>query len=282
MKKTMIALAVAGVMGIATTANADTKVYGSVEQRIEMTNGVWDINSDDNFVGFEASEDLGNGASAYANISMDVASEDNSTATVRDSYVGVDFGAVDIRAGRQINFLDAADDATTDIFEGTSLTADGAARNDSAVRVTAEVGGVTVGGVVISDNSGAEEKTDTYQVMASAAVGPATVIGVYNKDKNADTDTKLVGASAAIADINVAGTYEIAANDDVTMTAVAAVSAGNNTFKAGIEDVENGAQTYVLEAVHNFSKSTSAYVNYSDNDVAGNDSTTMVGLRMNF
>ena len=281
MKKTLIALAMASAMA-ATAANAEVTVYGSVEQRVEMTDGVWDVNGDDNYVGFEASEDLGNGASAYANISMDVASEDNSTATVRDGYVGVNFGAVDVRAGRQINFLDAADDSTTDIFEGTSLTADGAGRVDSAVRVTATMSGVTVGGVVISDNAGAEEKTDAYQVMASAAVGPVTVLGVYNKDKNADTDTKLFGASTSVADFAVAGTYEIAANDDYTATVVASLDLGNNTLKGGYETIENGVDTYVVEVVHNFSKSTSAYVNYSDNDAADSDPTTMIGLRHNF
>jgi predicted porin len=278
MKKTLIALALASAMG---TASADATVYGSVEQRLVKENGAWTSASDDNFIGFRANEDLGNGASAYAEISMDMASESGSNATVRDSFVGINFGSVNVQAGRQINFLDAADDATTDIFEGTSLTADGADRADSAVRVMGSVGGVTLGGVAIVD-AGGEDTYDAYQLMASANVGPATVLGVYNKNETTGDDTTLFGASANVANLYLAGTYEIAANDDVTMSAVASLAAGNNTVKAGIEDVENGVQTYVVEGVHNFSKNTSAYVNYSDTDADNSEAVTMVGMRVNF
>lgn len=277
MKKTILA---AAVLSAAMSAHAGTTMFGSVEQRVEMSNGVWDINGDDNFVGVKASEDLGNGASAYAVISLDV-NTDGGASTTRDAYVGIDFGGVAVQAGRQINFIDAADDATTDIFEGTSLTADGADRNDSMVSVTTKAAGVTLGGAVISDNGG-EDKTDAYQISAGAEVGPASIVGVYAKDKTTDEVTKLAGVSGSVGALSVAGTYEIAADDAVTMTGVASVDLGTNTLKGGIEDVEDGAQTYVLEAVHNFSKQTSAYVNYSDSDADDAESVTMVGMRVNF
>lgn len=293
MKKSIIAAAViAGIVGLAGCTEeakaAGATVFGAIDQRIEMTNGSWDVNGDtsDSYVGVSVAEDLGEGASAFATISMDYVTESDNSGngqgvTQRDAFVGLTMDGITVQAGRMPNLTKQVIGGTVDAFEGTSFDANGAARADSVVAVSGEFGGVNVGVASVVDNGG-EDKIDSYEATAGVTVAGVNVAGVYTKDKANDTDTKAVVASLDVAGFGLAGGYEVKSNDDVVMTAIASTTVGANTFRGGISDVENGVQTYIVEAEHAFSKSTKAYVNYSDNDTAGNDPTTMVGLKMTF
>jgi len=281
MNKTVLAASIAASL-VATAAIADVTIFGNVEQRLESTNSTWDVNGDDNYVGFKATEDLGEGASAFAVLSMDLGTETGSTATARDQFVGLSMDGVTVQAGRFKNLEKSVVSDTVDAFHGTSFTSDNAARVDSAVAVLTEVGGVNVGASVIADNAG-EDKMDAYELSGGYDFGVASISAYYSKNKTTDADVKAVAASASVGDFNVAGTAERtdAGVDTYTVVGSTAIG-GNNTLTGGYETVENGTDTYIVEVAHNFSKNVAAYVNYSDNDAAGAQSTTMVGLNMAF
>lgn len=278
MKKTILATA---VLAAATAAHADVTLFGNVEQRLENTNSVWNINGDDNYVGVKATEDLGDGASAFAVISMDLDTETGSTATARDQFVGLSMSGVTVQAGRFKNLEKSVVSDTVDAFHGTSFTSDNAARVDSAVAVLGEVAGVNVGASMIADNAG-EDKMDAYELSGGYDFGVASVSAYYSKNKTTDADVKAVAASLNVGAVGVGATAERTDAGVDTYTVVGSTEVGNNTLTGGYETVENGTDTYIVEVAHNFSKNVAAYVNYSDNDAAGAQSTTMVGLNMAF
>jgi len=279
MKKTILATA---VLAAAMTAQADVTLFGNVEQRLESTNSAWNVNGDDNYFGVKAVEDLGNGASAFAVLSMDLGTETGSTATARDQYVGLSMSGVTVQAGRFKNLEKSQVSDTVDAFHGTSFTSDNADRVDSAVAVMGEVGVVRVAGAVIADNAG-EDKMDAYEVAGGIDVGPAAVTAYYSKNKTTDAVTKAIAASGSVGEFNLGATAERSDAGVDTYTVVGSTSiGGNNTLTGGYETIENGVDTYVVEVAHNFSKNVAAYVNYSDNDADNSNSITMVGLNYSF
>jgi len=284
MKKSLLAVAVAATLIAACAPEKDAKaagavVYGQLDQQITMSNGATDASADDAYVGFTVSEDLGNGASATANISLDLDTEntDQGSSATRDAYVALDMVDFTVMAGRMSNLTKQVTSSTVDIFEGASFGADGGTRADSVVAIS--VGDVSI--ATVQDNGG-EDKIDSYEVAISHDFGAVGVSGVYTEDKATSATTKQFGATTNVGALSVGATYEIANDDTVTVTAVAATDFGNNTLRGGIEDVENGDQTYIAELAHNFSKSTAAYVNYSTDDNDATDPTTIVGMRMVF
>lgn len=284
MKKSLLAVAVAATLIAACAPEKDAKaagavVYGQLDQQITMSNGTTDASADDAYVGFTVSEDLGNGASATANISLDLDTEntDQGSSATRDAYVALDMVDFTVMAGRMSNLTKQVTSSTVDIFEGASFGADGGTRADSVVAIS--VGDVSI--ATVQDNGG-EDKIDAYEVAISHDFGGVGLSGVYTEDKATSATTKQFGATTNVGALSVGATYEIANDDAVTITAVAATDFGNNTLRGGIEDVENGDQTYIAELAHNFSKSTAAYVNYSTDDNDATDPTTIVGMRMVF
>lgn len=269
------------LMAAVSTAQADVTLFGNVEQRLESTNGVWNINGDDNFVGVKASEDLGEGTSAFAVMSMDLDSETGSTATVRDQYVGLNFSGLNVQAGTFPSIEKAVISNTVDTFHGTSFTSDNAGRVDSAVAVMTDYNGINLGAAVIADN-GNENKTDVYELTAGYNFGAFDLAGYYSKNQTTKAEVKAIAASMNIGDVGVGATAERTDAGVDTYTVVADYDFGNNTVRGGIENIENGVDSYIVELEHKFSKRVSAYANYSNDDDAATDSTSMVGLNYSF
>jgi len=280
MKKTIMAAFAASL--VTSAAIADVQLFGNVEQRLESTNGVWNVNGDDNFFGFKADEDLGEGVSAFAVISMDLGTESGSTATARDQFVGLSMNGVTVQAGRFKNIEKSVVSDTVDAFNGTSFTSNNAARVDSAVAVLTEIGGAKVGASMIADNAG-EDKMDAYELSAGYGFGGVDVSAYYSKNKTTNEDVKAVAASVAVGSIDLGATAERtdAGVDTYTVVGSTAIG-GNNTLTGGYETVENGTDTYIIEVAHNFSKQTAAYVNYATDDNDATDPVAMIGLTMAF
>ena len=284
MKKSLLAVAIAATFVLAACgqeAKAEATVFGSVEQRIEMSGGTSNIDGDDNYIGVKLKEDLGNGMSAIGIISFDLNTEANSTATVKDQYVGLTDGTTTITAGRVKNFI--KQNGVTDIFEGTTFRPAAQKRVDSSVQATTSVSGVKVGlGAHADDTANTQDGVDTYEAMVGLDLGSVSVTASYEKNQTTLVENKMIGAKASVAGATVGATYELDNNDVATTTITAKTVMGSNTLKGGYETIENGTNTYIAELQHNFTKNTSAYINYSDNDAANSDATTMIGMRMKF
>jgi len=97
MKKTMIAMAVAGVVA-APMASADVAVSGQLKYTLGTTENGNDLSpSTDNAVSFNTSEDLGNGLTAFGSLTIDSdAGSSAANGMEKDAKLGIkgDFGTV--------------------------------------------------------------------------------------------------------------------------------------------------------------------------------------------
>jgi predicted porin len=91
MKKTLIAAGIAAVVA-APAAFADVKITGTVEQAFALIENGNTTQSSDNDVTFTADEDLGNGLTAFAKVSIDmdsISTSVNGPGASKDQIVGV-------------------------------------------------------------------------------------------------------------------------------------------------------------------------------------------------
>lgn len=288
MKTMSIAAAVAASLALTGCINNDAEaaeVYGSAEAQFTNTNGVYDITNGDTYVGVQVNEDLGNGLSAIANLSLDVDSEGANSPSTRDAYVGLATNNGSIKAGRMTNIQGSIGDMSVDVFEGPGPDTDSAGRINNTVAGSLDLGGFTVLGSTTQDGSAGEDKQDSYEVGATTAVGTLNLAVGFAKDQNTDVETTLFAASTDIGGLTLGGAFETdetsAGVETDTWSTVAAMDVGQNTVKVGYQDAEGGSETTTVEGVHNFSSKTSAYVNVQDADTAA-DNTYTVGLRVNF
>jgi len=296
MKKSILATAIAGLVlvGCAEQASAEVTVYGSAEQALKMTdNGTTDskdIVNGDTYVGFKASEDLGNGITAFTDLSLDMDSEGANSPTTRDAKVGLNTQAGTITMGRQKN-LTKVIGGVVDIFEGDSATVNGQSRNNNTLSYTTpNVAGVTGSAMMTADGTTGDDNVDTNEFAIAYANGPIALGASRLDDENNNDQTVTFAGSYNLGNITVAGAYSEVDNNDGTAnveqtTYVASMNISNNTLKAGFQDEDEANETTTLEAVHNFSSKTSAYVNFQNadpKDGSAETDTTSIGIRVNF
>lgn len=273
----MIAAALAAFVltGCAEEAKAD--VFGSVEKKWD--NGTEAISSEDTYLGYTFGEDLGNGLSAYGELSMDIAA----TATQRKAYVGLAGPIGSISVGDQAGVQKNLGDATIDIFEGPGFDVNNSGDIDNSVLATVEVEGITLS----ASNIPTSATEEAYELGANLNLGPVAVNTAY-AETAANVKNTLFGANISYNGVDLSGVFETeetaAGVETDTFTTVGAMNVGPNTLKAGFQDVEKTTETITLEGVHNFSSKTSAYVNYQSSETeAGVESdTTTVGIRVKF
>lgn len=282
MKKSLLAVAMAATLVAACAPEKEAKaagvtVYGSAEQALTTTNGVSDLASGDNYIGFNASEDFGNGTGAFAKIELGVDPEGTNTMSTRESFVGLNLNGLTITAGKQKNLEKVMLNGLVDIFEGNSVTTANQARVNNAVSAVTSVGSVTVGAASITEGTSGEDGVDAYELGAKGEIAGLTAVVTYTKNQTTDADSVSYGASTTFGGLTVGATME---PDSDTNTVAGSMDFGANTVKVATQMVDGGNDTNVAELQHNFSKNTNAYVNWSKED--GSDASTMVGMRITF
>lgn len=275
----MIAGATAVTLGLVGCGANDAEaggLFGSVEKN--WNNSAEVIDTEDTYIGYKIDEDFGNGYSAFGELSIDI----DSTVSERKAYVGIATQGGQIAVGKQASVQKYVGDNTIDIFEGPSFDVNNSGNIDNAV-----TGKIDLGSVAILGSSVPSAGDDSYELGATTDLGLAKVFVAY-AETSADVKNTIYGASTDYNGVTLGGaleTEESAAGVEVdTATVVAAVSAGSNTLKGGFKDVENTSETFTVEGVHEFSKTTSVYANYQDSETdAGVESdVTTLGLRINF
>ena len=279
MNKTLLTVglvaATLGLVGCGAT-DAEAGFFGSVEKTWNNSTEVLD--TEDTYVGYTITEDLGNGYSAIGELSVDI----DTSVTERKSYIGIASPTGQVALGKQSSVQGIVGDATIDIFEGPGFDVNNASNIDNAI-----TGLINLGGVQLLGSSIPSAGDDSYELGAKMELGSVSLVGAY-AETTANVKNTVLGATTNFNGVNLAGTLETeesAAGVEVdTATVVAVVSAGSNTFKGGFQDVENTKEIYTVEGVHNFSKQTSTYANYqtSETDAGVEDNTTTIGLRVNF
>jgi len=307
MKKTMIAMAVAGVIA-APMASAEVSISGKIEQWVTATDAPSVDTSDeatmgtDAWINFSASEDLGNGMTAFAAAKLDLdILEDDGTAgqQLQDSKVGIsgEFGTVVL--GRMEDFSESKVLSMVDVLAGTSveLGDQNAGRNSGGVAyVSPTINGITIGvaGYILDDTTagGNIDDIDSSDVAIMYSNGPLAVNYAVEQSfentagQNDDEKISSLGVSYAFGDLSVAGVWQdidnaatVGADDHEDTMLTAVYNMGNNSVAVGWHEDEltTGATDNNVTAIefrHKFSSRTRSYVGMTADDYAAVSSET--------
>ena len=315
MKKTIVAAAISAAVA-APAAMADVTVYGKAHLAYEFGSNNLDTSSTTDKeqiasrasrLGFNVSEDLGNGMSAFYKIEYGTDLIDGtSTLGARDSLMGLkgDFGTLAFgRMGApnkgmlyglgnvQLADANGGDDFAEGFFSKGTRASNVTAYSNSFNGVDVTIG--TSG----TDGTSATSQGDNFDgkhISLATTVGGVKV-GLSNDDTTSE-DALIMGAKMSMDALTVGVVYEeydsTTANADYDTTGISASYAmGANVISASFStrDHQNTATkdidrtTFGVE--HKLSKKTSVYASYADVDAGvanTNRSMTSVGMIMNF
>ena len=311
MKKTILAMAVASV--VAAPAMADVSISGKVEQLFTSTDSTT-ASSDqlqgatDAALNFKASEDLGNGMSAFATTRLDADGASGAISTL-DTTVGITGGFGTVVAGRMEAFSEAKIMSMVDVLGGTSVEPeqDSAKRADDAIAyVSPAMNGLTVGvaGYSVVNTSVTDDDAFDIQELALMYANGPFAVNFSKTDANASAQSALgvgdassLGIKYTAGDLAVSGVWQdiedessLVGNDNTNYALAAVYTMGSNSVALGY--VENESQngttddnTTALELRHNFSGRTRAYAGatWDDNATSSTETDTVFfGLEHSF
>jgi predicted porin len=296
MKKISALLAAGALLG-ATSVNADPTVFGSVEQVIQhVDNGsstYWDMyETGSNYIGFKASEDLGNGTSAFYLMYFRLGSETN-TITQWDNYVGIKGNFGKVRFGRMNSLTKQLGEDFSNKFQigNTLLDSEVWNRNNNAVQwVSPSVNGFTVGAEVAMDGSSGKSGFDQLEYMVGYKNGPIELRAAFRDDKAGNDKGTAYGLKAqASKDLTLAAAWNEVKTDggagDAGWSVMADYKVSNNNFRIGQQDSIRDRNLTTAEVEHFFSKTTSVFLTHqisSPESGAADTKTTGLGMRMKF
>jgi len=291
MKKTIIAAAIATV--VAAPAMADVSISGKVESTLTSTDSANMVMTQDAKLAFNASEDLGNGMSAFATIVVDtddMVADTTNTDDVQDQKVGISGGFGTIVMGRMEDFTESKVLSMVDVFGGSSveLGTDNAERQNGATAyVSPSFNGLTVG--VAGYSLGDGDDFDATDIALMYSNGPLAVnIAVEDMDDYSvkALTTTTAGIKYTAGDLAVAAVWQdidtVSGTDTDDSMVTAVYNMGNNSIAIGWNDDESEAENdTVVELRHKFSSRTRAYIGVKDSDTDTED-TQYLGLEHSF
>ncbi|MBT5688060.1 MAG: porin [Gammaproteobacteria bacterium] len=293
MKKTIIAAAIATV--IAAPAMADVSVSGVVEQTFTDTDSVTDTglaSGTDSGLTFKASEDLGNGLTAFAQISLDTDNQDEEERegnSEKDSKVGIKGGFGTVVVGRMEDFTEGVMAATMTLNGTGAIELGGnASRNNGAVAyVSPTVNGFHAGVAgYTAAITGEDDNFDATDIIVAYSNGPLTVMASQESMSAATAaaigtgiaeETTSFAVKYGMGDLSAAALFvnrDAGATDSDDVMLRVDYKMGNNKITLAHADDESADNKIVgLELTHSMSKRTSAYVGMTDADAANTDTT---------
>jgi predicted porin len=247
MKKSLIALAVAGVVSapaFAATSNVD--VYGIINVAMEKTDDGDSMGIADNAsrIGFKGSEDLGGGLKAIWQIESGLTGSTDGHTGVgggslasRNTFVGLSGGFGTFLMGRHDTpykmstgamdiFADTIADYEDDslgLGAGINNTHDG--RSPQAVAyVSPSFNGLTIAAAIVSDDAANDDEIDAVSLSANYANGPLSVaFGYQNAEEDGvanlggpaiKSDIWKIGVGYSFGDLRVNAIYENGTHKD--------------------------------------------------------------------
>jgi predicted porin len=319
MKKSLIALAVAGVVSapaFAATSNVD--VYGIMHFAIEDTSvsGTdMDVVSNSSRIGFKGSEDLGGGLKAVWQIEQQldpttsVTAANNNTgafggSSMRNTFIGLAGGFGTFVMGRHDTpykitttkynvFVDTIADYAAARLGGVALITGHARASDAVAYISPSFSGLTIAAALVPsmDHLDNGDTNDAISLGAMYANGPLTVDLGWEDIKVVDRKAVKLGAGYAFGDTKLGFVYEDVDNgagvDRDSWYLSAVHSMGPIALKAqyGQADVGPADQdAWAIGADYNLSKRTAAFVVYGsgDDDLGGDFKGWNIGMRHSF
>jgi len=297
MKKSIIALAVAGALTAPMVAQADATLYGSLRLKVVSADG-HDLDVADNVsrIGIKGSVDTnidGVKAIYHGEWAVDTADSGDFGAG-RLAYVGLTGGFGTAAIGRQWTPEYTFVTGTVDILDGnsTALTVDlGRAANVIAY-VTPAMGGFQAALGVVADDNANNEDADSYHVAAKYAVADVTLAAGFIDDASAaDADRTAVSVTYAADALYVAALYQNhednnAATEDDSYELAGSYAFGDTKVLANYADMGDDAKGYGIEVQQSLGKQARLFANYlevnDEAELAGDADTFTAGLRVDF
>jgi predicted porin len=282
MKKTLIAAAVAA--SFAAPAMADVSVSGQVKVTVADYTGSSFSPSYDNALSFKASEDLGNGLSAFAQITLDTDDLNNGSGMGKDQKLGLkgSFGTVVV--GRMETLTEGVVSAKFD--DGASTHSDNfqlesaitqIGRQNAVAYITPTVNGfhAAVAGVLAGAEDGLTAATD---ILVAYDNGPLSVVasrtsfdagvGAGIAAVGSDDNMTSLAASYSMGDAKfTVGRFDQANETDMLYRLD--YKMGNNSIILGMKDAEVSTNDlYTVKLTHSMSKRTAVWVGHRAKDTA--------------
>jgi predicted porin len=286
MKKTLIAAGIAAV--VAAPAFAEVSVSGQVKWTMTdggTTGSETRYMTSDNALTFKASEDLGNGLTAFAQITLDTDAEAAPTATdhknEKDAKLGFKgaFGTVVI--GRMETLTEGVASAKMDDGRSghaadtnleSSITVVGRERAVAYVSPTFNGFHFAAAGTSVK-NTGDTSTFEDKEVLLAYDNGPLSLMFTHadlsaTGGASAATEVQTITASYSMGDLKgtvqrVNSNPDSGAADSTDVMYRIDYKMGNNSILLGMKDAEsNQDDVDVVKLTHNFSKQTGAYVGY--------------------
>jgi predicted porin len=289
MKKTLIAAGIAAVVA-APAAFADVSISGQVKYTMtDNDTKEWDP-SFDNALTFKASEDLGNGLTAFATmaIEMDGSSKNaDGDLSNKDAIVGIKGSFGTVMAGRmetltEGKIMSKMDDGSGGNVE-VSSNASSSTRYQAVAYVSPTINGfhAAVAGVQGVDGNGDSTFNDgMFQHMDYALFydnGPLSVFASKEDiDGGSASDSTTFGASYSMGDLK--GTFltiDNDTNDRDNMYRLDYKMGNNSILIAHLDDDTANSDITSIKLTHSFSKRTAVWVGIRDKGsaVSGGDDT---------
>jgi hypothetical protein len=300
MKKTIIAAAIAAV--VSAPAMADVKISGQINQEFKDASGS-DLASGNNAdVVISGSEDLGNGMKASFKIHRfyddNSGSGTNDNDKSADQSIGLsgDFGSVTVGRFEPYTVSSISSMMNIDAAEDLDLetTTTSQQRSEGGIRYVAPtMNGLTVGVEGFADGSAAGDDFGTTTIFAQYSNGPLLVRVAQETNggataATADEDVTSIAASYSMDGlkatvVQIQDDNGSSADQDTTVYGVS-YTMGANTIAVATTDSDVTATDgdSIISLKHALSKSTSVYLVRKNEDQAGANDTTLLGVKHSF
>ncbi|WP_255611772.1 porin [Marinobacterium arenosum] len=306
MKKSLIALAVAGALTAPMIAQADATLYGSLRVAVVDADGSeLDIKDNSSRIGVKASSELFSGAKAIAHFETNVSTESGvfgqTKGEGRLAYVGAtgDFGTVTV--GRQWTPQYLWTSAKVDILDfGSNPTHNyslAGRQGNTLAYISPDLSGFQVAAVLVArdgsgespDEANTGDDDDAYNLAAHYSVGGFSVgVSTLDYQGSVDDDYTAVAASYEMDNLYVAAEYSSNdITDKDTWEVAGSYAMGNTKLLANYVDFEGDGSQVALEVQQKLGKQARVFANYiiADSDAEDNGDavdTLSVGYRVDF
>lgn len=298
MKKSIIALAVAGALTAPIAAQADATLYGSLRINLSNYDAGLDVTDNSSRIGIKGSSELFSGAKAIFQYEQFVSTETGALGGGRLASLGVtgDFGT--INTGRQWSPFAIWTIFPTDILVNSDVSGHSGYKagsdagtsfhrlSNTIAYISPVMSGLQVAGVVIAGGDAAgTDDVDAYNLAVKYSVDgltlAASTIGVENA---VDESVNSFAASYKTGGLYVATRYQddgtAGAGREDSYEVAGSYTMDNTTLAANfVDDDKYADDKYSLEVSQKLGKAAKAFVGYYEK---GDDDSLAVGYRVDF
>jgi len=277
MKKSIIALAVAGAMTAPMVAQADATLYGTLRIQVQDTDTkTLDVaDTMPSRIGVKGSSDLFEGGKAIFQFEQTLDTDAGALSTGRLALIGAtgDWGTATIGRQWTPHYLWVTTISDTGI--GTGQTTQATRLPNTVAYITPDMGGFQAAAVLVMDGAaegGAQDDVDAYNIAAKYTMGGLKVAASQiSNESGANTDITSFGVGYTMGDFYVGATVSedetkaVNLQDEWELTGSYAM--GNTTLLASYADLDKtGGDATTLEVHQKIGAQATVYASTTQYD----------------